>query len=135
MLMRRTLLISGLLLLVIILEAQSDSLQYEFKNSADRLITNDRRLTIGGYGEVHYNQPLSSDTKNNGTLDVHRVVLLVGYKFSDRVQFVTEIEFEHVIVKTPEDARAHRHIGSPTVQINDLDIEPEARNIQQFGVT
>ncbi len=96
MLMRRTLLISGLLLLVIILKAQSDSLQYEFQNSADRLITNDRRLTLGGYGEVHYNQPLSSDTKNNGTLDVHRVVLLVGYKFNDRVQFVTEIEFEHV---------------------------------------
>lgn len=94
--MRTTLLISGLLLVAIILKAQSDSLEYSFKNSADRLITNDRRLTLGGYGEVHYNQPLSSDTKNNGTLDVHRVVLLVGYKFNDRTQFVTEIEFEHV---------------------------------------
>jgi hypothetical protein len=46
-----------------------------------------------------------------------------------------EFDLEHVIVKTREDATEHRHIGSPTVQINDLDIEPEARNIQQFGVT
>jgi hypothetical protein len=46
-----------------------------------------------------------------------------------------EIGLEHAIVKTSEDAIEHRHIGSPTVQINDLDIEPEARNIQQFGVT
>ena len=94
--MRRTLLVSGLLLLAIILKAQTDSLQYGFQNSADRLITNDRRLTIGGYGEVHYNQPLNADTRNNGMLDVHRVVLLVGYKFNDRTQFVTELEFEHV---------------------------------------
>ena len=46
-----------------------------------------------------------------------------------------EIALEHAIVKTHKDAIEHRHIGSPTVQINDLDIEPEARNIQQFGVT
>ena len=45
------------------------------------------------------------------------------------------INFEHAIVKTPEDAVAHRHIGSPTVQINGLDIDPGAREIKQFGVT
>ena len=46
-----------------------------------------------------------------------------------------EINLEHVIVKTREDAFLQRHIGSPTVQINDLDIEPGARKIKQFGVT
>ncbi len=56
----------------------------------------DSKLTVGGYGEVHYNQALNSSTKNNGTLDVHRVVLLFGYKFNDRTQFITEMEFEHV---------------------------------------
>ena len=45
------------------------------------------------------------------------------------------IDFEHVIVKTREDAIAHRHIGSPTVQINGLDIDSGARDINQFGVT
>ena len=46
-----------------------------------------------------------------------------------------EIDFEHVIVKTPAEANAQRHIGSPTVQINGLDIDPGARAINQFGIT
>lgn len=45
------------------------------------------------------------------------------------------ISLEHVVVKTREQAEQHRHIGSPTVQINGLDIEPGARGIEQFGVT
>lgn len=45
------------------------------------------------------------------------------------------IEFEHVIVHTQEDARLHRLIGSPTVQINGVDIEPEARVLQRYGLT
>mgnify|MGYP001825134365 CR=1 FL=1 len=49
-------------------------------------------IIVGGYAEIDYNQPEGE----NGELDVHRLVLLFGYKFSDRVQFVTEIEYEHV---------------------------------------
>ncbi|WP_412984517.1 hypothetical protein [Pontimicrobium sp. IMCC45349] len=49
-------------------------------------------ITIGGYAQVDYNQPEG----DNGKMDVHRLVMLFGYKFSDRVQFVTEIEYEHV---------------------------------------
>lgn len=48
--------------------------------------------TIGGYAEVLYNQPEA----RNGEIDVQRLILLFGYKFDERVQFVTEIEFEHV---------------------------------------
>jgi len=46
-----------------------------------------------------------------------------------------EIGFEHVIVKTHGDAIKNRHIGSPTVQVNGLDIDPGAREINQFGIT
>lgn len=45
------------------------------------------------------------------------------------------INFTHAVVKTQDDANKHRHIGSPTVQINGLDIDPGARDIEQFGVT
>jgi len=41
---------------------------------------------------------------------------------------------ELVIVKTSEDAVRYRHIGGPTVHVNGIDIEPEARNIEQFGL-
>lgn len=49
-------------------------------------------MTFGGYAEVLYNQPESL----NGEIDVQRLILLFGYKFDDRTQFVTEVEFEHV---------------------------------------
>jgi len=45
------------------------------------------------------------------------------------------INFSHAIVRNQDEANRHRHIGSPTVQINGLDIDPEARDIEQFGVT
>lgn len=63
-------------------------------NAAQRILSGNinNGVTVGGYGEVTYNQPEGA----NGTLDVHRLVMLLGYKFNDKVQFVTEIEFEHV---------------------------------------
>lgn len=89
----------GLMLIVsgLMLKSQTiDTTTNVYKNIADRLLGYDRKLTLGGYGEVHYNQPLSSESKQNGTLDVHRMVLLVGYNFNERTKFVSEIEFEHV---------------------------------------
>ena len=67
--------------------------QYQ-QNAAQRILSanNGNAVTIGGYGEVVYNQPEG----DNGTLDVHRLVMLLGYRFNDKVQFVSEIEFEHV---------------------------------------
>ena len=66
-----------------------------FKSSSERLLAADSRLSIGGYAQIDYNQPLSGDVYRNGILDVHRMVLLFGYKFNDRAQFVSEIEIEH----------------------------------------
>ena len=57
--------------------AQSNSIQ----NTADILVNSDQKLTIGGYGEVHYNQVLDKSKRTNGTLDVHRMVLFFGYNF------------------------------------------------------
>ncbi len=45
------------------------------------------------------------------------------------------IDLQHVVVKTLEDANNNRHLGSPTVQIEGLDIDPRVRNIEQFGLT
>lgn len=54
---------------------------------------NGNKLTIGGYAQIDYNEP---DGSAPGNLDVHRLVLLFGYRFSDKVSFLTEIELEHV---------------------------------------
>lgn len=64
------------------------------QNSAQRILSsnNGRSVTVGAYGEVLYNQPEG----DNGELDVQRLVMLLGYQFNDKVQFFTEIEYEHV---------------------------------------
>ncbi len=64
-------------------------------NSAENMLVSDSKLNIGGYGEAHYNQPLSKDTKDLGTLDLHRIVMFFGYNFSNKTSFVSEIEFEY----------------------------------------
>lgn len=80
-------------------QTPQDSTQVDIlqQNSAQRILSNtiDKGITIGGYGEIDYNQ-LDGDQGENGKLDVHRMVLLFGYRFNDKVQFVTEIEMEHV---------------------------------------
>lgn len=45
------------------------------------------------------------------------------------------LEPENIVVDTAREAIKYRHIGGPTVQVNGLDIEPEARAIEQFGIS
>jgi len=47
----------------------------------------------------------------------------------------TPIALESVLVETPEQAEALAFLGSPTVQVEGRDIEPEAWARQDFGVT
>jgi len=66
------------------------------QNTSEVLMTSDQNLTIGGYAQIDYNQKFSSDTRSNGNLDVHRMVLMFGYRFNPKTQFIAEIEYEHV---------------------------------------
>ena len=75
---------------------QTDSAKNLYQNSAEKLLGTNGKLVIGGYGEVHYNQAFDNNTRSNGILDVHRMVMLLGYNFSSKTQFISEIEFEHV---------------------------------------
>ncbi len=88
--MKKLLFYCAIILYTGILNAQ------ENLNSAETLLQSEGKLKIGGYGEVHLNQELSPDVQYNADLDVHRIVLLFGYQFSDKTQLITEIEFEHV---------------------------------------
>jgi len=75
----------------------SEKTENEPQNTSMKLMsTNDSKISIGGYAEINYNQPFGNDIRSNGELDVQRMVLLFAYQFNDRVDFVTEIEFEHV---------------------------------------
>lgn len=45
------------------------------------------------------------------------------------------IELLSVVIATPEEAGEHRFHGSPTIQINGLDIDPLMRESPYFGFT
>ena len=60
----------------------------------NNLLSTEKGLSIGGYGEITYNNIEGSSTP--AEIDVQRLVMLFAYKFDDRTSFVTEIEYEHV---------------------------------------
>ncbi len=79
-------------------------------NSAQRILSGNygSAVTVGAYGEMLYNQPEG----DNGELDVQRLVLLFGYRFTDEVQFFTEIELEHVEEVFVEQAFVNYNVGN-----------------------
>ncbi len=95
--MKRTILIT-IISFTVYLSAQAqkgDSVANVYVNSAESMLAGKGNLNIGGYGEVHFNQPLVNGQKTAGTLDVHRIVMFLGYNFSKKTSFVSEIEFEY----------------------------------------
>lgn len=50
-------------------------------------------VSIGGYGELHYNNIKDEDDE----IDFHRFVLYFGYEFSDTLRFFSEVELEHAL--------------------------------------
>jgi len=62
------------------------------------------RTSIGGYGELHYNNiNLASSSKNSKEADFHRFVLFFEHEFSDKWQFYSEFELEHALSKDTAD--------------------------------
>jgi hypothetical protein len=51
-----------------------------------------RETSIGGYGEVHYN-----NLDSGSEVDIHRFVVFLGHEFSDDLRFFSELEVEHSI--------------------------------------
>jgi hypothetical protein len=99
--MKKTVLILFLIFTISATEAQisiADSTSNEPMNTAQNILAGNggKAITVAGYGEVHFNQQFEDTLRHNGKMDVHRVIMFLGYKFTDKTFFVTELEFEHV---------------------------------------
>ncbi len=69
---------------------------YGMGPAASKVYQVGKGLSIGGYGEAFYQDIVSGKDANNfSNADLERMVLYVGYKFTDRILFNSEIEFEH----------------------------------------
>ncbi|PCJ30532.1 MAG: porin [Gammaproteobacteria bacterium] len=56
------------------------------------------KTTIGGYGELHYNNLEDQHgTAHKESIDFHRFVLFFGHEFNDSLRFFSELELEHSI--------------------------------------
>ncbi len=55
------------------------------------------RTTIGGYGELHYNNINNDGIDDKNEIDFHRFVLFFGHEFTDRLRFFSELELEHAL--------------------------------------
>ena len=84
----------GLLFAILLISFNGYS-QEDIQNAGQRVLNTNvlNGVTIGGYAQIDYNEP---DGSQVGKLDIHRLVLLFGYKFNEKVSFLTEVEYEHV---------------------------------------
>lgn len=71
--------------------------------AASKVYLKDRGLSIGGYGELVIGQ-IREDEDN--IVDAQRVVLYFGYKFTERIIFNSELEFEHGTTSSNQDGRS-----------------------------
>lgn len=91
--MKRLFLMVMMLVMVQSVIAQSEQNEY---NAAESLLNSTSKLSIGGYAQIDFNQPVVEGERQNSKLDIHRFVLLFGYRFSEKTSFVSELEMEHV---------------------------------------
>lgn len=71
------------------LEKEISNLKSELDNSHGL----SGETTLGGYGELHFNDYKNND--KNSAIDFHRFVLFFGHEFNDWVSFHAELEVEH----------------------------------------
>ena len=69
---------------------------YGLGPAASKVYQVGKGLSIGGYGEAFYQNVVSDNNSDaKSTADLERMVLYVGYKFTDKILFNSEVEFEH----------------------------------------
>jgi len=86
-------------------EAQAPPIEYRsvygLGPSASRVYQQTHGVSLAGYGEIEYRNVSDGDK----VADAHRLILYLGYRFSDRVLFNSEVEFEHGTTDENLDAR------------------------------
>ena len=63
--------------------------------AASKVYNKEQGLSIGGYGEILYENHNGSDSTKSDQFDMLRLILYFGYKFNDKWVLNTEIELEH----------------------------------------
>lgn len=88
-------------------DEEFQTLQQQFNQLADQVEENSKSgasaTTIGGYGELHYNNWSNDQGQTKKELDLHRFVIFINHEFNDNIRFFSEFEIEHALVKDTDD--------------------------------
>ncbi len=83
------------------LERRLDETEQRVERTADVIeatAESKSATTLGGYGELHYNNTTDNTTgEDTKRVDFHRFVLFVGHEFNENTRFFSELEVEHSI--------------------------------------
>ena len=71
--------------------------QVEHNSNLDWRSSANSKTTLGGYGELHYNNLSNGQGTDKKLLDLHRFVLFVNHEFNDDIRFFSELEVEHAL--------------------------------------
>ena len=89
-------------------DEEFNELKEQFNQLADQVDENSQSsgsaTTVGGYGELHYNNLSNDAGKSKKVLDLHRFVIFVNHEFNDDIRFFSEFEIEHAFVADNNDA-------------------------------
>lgn len=81
------------------LERRLDDTDRKIEATADVVeqnSTNNNAVSVGGYGELHYNNLTDNDSNSDTKeVDFHRFVLFFGKEFNSTTRFFSEFELEH----------------------------------------
>lgn len=92
---------------------------YGFGPAASKVYGVQRGLSLGGYGEANYINFIGDEEDTDlDRSDALRTVLYLGYKFSDRIVFNSELEFEHATTSSVNNGAGN---GSVSVEFAALD--------------
>ena len=88
-------------------DEEFNALQAQFNQLADQVDENSQSdgssTTIGGYGELHYNNLSNGEGDQKKEIDFHRFVLFIGHEFNDKIRFFSELEVEHATIVDTDD--------------------------------
>ncbi|MFB3118226.1 MAG: hypothetical protein ACE1ZP_05615, partial [Myxococcota bacterium] len=102
---------------LVVPEDQPLSSKFGLGPAASKIYDLGRGLSVGGYSEGYYRNLVGDKGGAKNRADLLRLVLYTGYKFTDRILFNSEIEFEHATTGSTESSSG----GSVSVEFAYLD--------------
>ncbi len=95
-------------------DEEFNELKEQFNQLADQVDENSQSsgssTTVGGYGELHYNNLSNGAGTDKKVLDLHRFVIFVNHEFNDDIRFFSEFEIEHAFIKDTADGSSNGEV-------------------------